>query len=186
MLNTYKITLRIKDMEVKELLKLQLSKLDDISLDKLGNWKTETLQIVSKIFDNESSNYKNFVQIGSMAISGYQDYHLESFRSCLNGMILCLDIPKEPQTQKNNPANIVITNTNNNSNNQTQTVTFDIKKIIEDELPPAKMRDIKEIANSNELNESKINKIGEILQKTGIEIVSSTLAKVITCSMGIF
>lgn len=173
-------------MDAKELLKTQLSKLENISLDDLGNWRTETLQIITRIFGKDSNNYKGFINITSVMIGGYTQSHLENFKSCLSGMILCLDIP-EPTNNKNMfPANISITNNNSNNNTQTQTVTFDIKKIIEDEIPPARMREIQEIAKSNEPKESKLNKIGEILQKTGMEILSSTLAKVITCSMGIF
>ena len=74
----------------------------------------------------------------------------------------------------------------NQSQSQKQSQSLNIEDIIKDEIPPARMREIQEIANSNEPKESKINKIGEILQKTGLEVVSSTLAKIITCSMGIF
>ena len=69
---------------------------------------------------------------------------------------------------------------------QNQNQTFKVEDIIKDEFPPAKLREIKEIADSEESKETKLQKIDEVIQKTGVEVISSTLAKIITNLMGIF
>lgn len=123
-----------------------------------------------------------------MSYTGYEQRHIESFKNCLSGMIKCLDIKKSNTNNDSNlkQMDIIINNNPSFNQSQSQNQSLNIEDIIKDEIPPARLREIQEIVNSNEPKESKLNKIGEILQKTGIEIVSSTLAKVITCSMGIF
>ncbi len=176
-------------MTEKELLEEQLKQLNNISLEELCDWRTETLPIISEIFGETTSQHKQFINIGWYSMHGYTNKDLNEFKKCLEGMIKCLDLRKSPKPSKGTHNSNVIINNNpsfNQSQSQNQNQSLSIEDIIKDEIPPARMREIQEIANSNEPKESKLNKIGEILQKTGIEIVSSTLAKVITCSMGIF
>ena len=177
-------------MPEKELLKEQLEQLSKLTTTELSNWRSETLPIVATIFGEKSSQYTQFRGIGQMSYTGYEQQHIESFKNCLSGMIKCLDIKK---SNTNNDSNLkqmdIIINNNpsfNQSQSQNQNQSLSIEDIIKDEIPPARLREIQKIVNSNEPKESKLNKICEILQKTGIEIVSSTLAKVITCSMGIY
>ena len=176
-------------MTEKELLQEQLKQLNNISLDELSDWRTETLPIISEIFSEKTSQHKQFINIGWYSMQGYTNNDLKEFKKCLEGMIKCLDLRKPQKPSKSTHNSNVIINNNpsfNQSQSQKQSQSLNIEDIIKDEIPPARMREIQEIANSNEPKESKINKIGEILQKTGLEVVSSTLAKIITCSMGIF
>ena len=53
-------------------------------------------------------------------------------------------------------------------------------------FPRARMKEIEAISKADELKEAKLVKIGEVLQKTGAEVLASTLAKIITTSMGIY
>lgn len=81
---------------------------------------------------------------------------------------------------------INVNTSNNNHLTQTQNVEVDIiLETIMDEIPPARIREIEEIVKSEEPKENKLKKIGEKLKDTGIEVVASTLAKVIGQSMGL-
>lgn len=174
----------------KELLKEQLEQLSKLTTTELSNWRSETLPIVATIFGEKSSQYTQFRGIGQMSYTGYEQQHIESFKNCLSGMIKCLDIKK---SNTNNDSNLkqmdIIINNNpsfNQSQSQNQKQTLNIDNIIKDEIPSIRIKEIHEIVNSNEPKESKLNKITEILQKTGLEVVSSILAKIISTSMGIF
>ena len=48
------------------------------------------------------------------------------------------------------------------------------------------MREIEEILKTEEPEKTKLEKVGDILQKVGIGVTSSVLARIITSSMGIF
>lgn len=174
-------------MTEKELLQDQLKLLNNISLEELGDWRTETLPIISEIFSEKTSQYKQFVQIGSWSIQGYTNNDLNAFKKCLEGMIKCLDLRKPQKTSKGtHNSNVIINNNPNFNQYQSQNQTLNIEDVIKDEIPAVRIREIQEIANSNESKESKLNKIREILKKAGLEVVSSTLAKIISTSMGIF
>ena len=81
-------------MTEKELLEEQLQQLNKITISTLGAWKSETLPIISKIFGNESTQYKQFANVGCLSLNGYKDCHLETFKNCLTGFIKCLSIKK--------------------------------------------------------------------------------------------
>lgn len=173
-------------MTEKELLEEQIRKLDNIQLSNINNWRSETLPIISEIFPQKSSQYEQFIHIGWGSMDGYKQRHIYEYKNCLNGMIKCLEIRKanNSKSQNSNGTGIIINNNPSFSQSQTQNQTFNVEDIIKDELPPSKLKEIKDIVSSDESKESKLEKIGNVLRKTGIEVVSSTLAKVIT--MGIF
>lgn len=177
-------------MTEKELLEEQLNKLNETTILTLDNWRTETLPIIAEIFTEKSPQYNQFINIGLYAMHGYKQVHIDDFKHCLTGMIKCLDIRKNQnkKTLNTNKNNVIINNNPNFSQTQTQTQTqtMDIKDIIKDELPPARMREIEAILKENEPKETKLQKICDVLQKVGIGVVSSTLSKIITSSMGIF
>lgn len=179
-------------MTEKELLEEQLNKLEQITISNLDNWRSETLPIIVEIFGEKSSQYGQFNAIGWYSMEGYTYEHLKEFKNCLNGLIKCVSLRHEKQLRNpsldENQHQVIINNSPNFSQiqTQTQTQTMDIKDIIKDELPPAKMREIEAILKGNEPKETKLQKICDVLQKVGIGVVSSTLSKIITSSMGIF
>ncbi len=179
-------------MTEKELLEEQLSKLEQITVSNLDNWRSETLPIIVEIFGEKSSQYGQFNTIGWYSMEGYTYEHLNEFKNCLNGFIKCVSLRHEKQLRDSsldkNQHQVVINNSPNFSQSQTQQQiqTQNIKDIIKDELPPAKMREIEEILKTKEPEKTKLEKVGEVLQKVGIGVTSSVLARIITSSMGIF
>lgn len=177
-------------MTEKELLEEQLKQLNNTTLETLDNWRTETIPIISEIFGDKSAQYNQFLNIGCMSFSGYQNYHIQDYKNCLSGFIKCLSVRKDKK-QKNSNSNINQFTINNNPNfsqtqTQHQTQTQNIEDIIKDELSPAKMREIEEILKTEEPEKTKLEKVGDVLQKVGIGVTSSVLARIITSSMGIF
>lgn len=177
-------------MTEKELLEEQLEQLNNTMPNKLGAWRSETIPIISEIFGDESAQYKQFVGIGNMSLDGYKDYHIDNFRNCLSGFIKCLAVRKD-KTQKTSNSNINQLTINNNPNfsqtqTQNQSQSQNIKDIIRDEIPPSRMREIEEILKTEEPEKTKLEKVGDVLQKVGIGVTSSVLARIITSSMGIF
>lgn len=173
-------------MTEKELLEEQLKQLENIPLFRLNEWRSETLPVVAEIFKESSSQYKQFSHIGFYSMGQYSKSDLSEFRNCINGMIKSLSIRKTHSRNVSENSPVVINNNPSFSQYQNQTQTFKVEDIIKDEFPPAKLREIKEIADSEESKETKLQKIGEVMQKTGVEVISSTLAKIITNLMGIF
>lgn len=169
-------------MKEKELLEEQLSKLNNIELEKLSEWRTETLPIISEIFNQKSSQYSQFCNIGCLSMQGYTNSHLNQFKKCMEGMIKCIDLRESQTTHSQNEISnhsIIINNNHNINQSQTLNISDNIIDVIKEEIPPSKMKEIQNIACCNEPKESKIQKIGTILQKTGIDVVSCTLAKII-------
>ncbi len=177
-------------MTEKELLEEQLNKLNETTTLTLDNWRTETLPIIAEIFAEKSPQYNQFINIGLYAMHGYKQVHIDDFKHCLTGMIKCLDIRKNQNKKmlSTNKNNVIINNNPNFSQSQTQhqTQSQNIDDIIKDELPPAKMREIEEILQNEEPEKTKLERVGEVLQKVGIGVTSSVLARIITSSMGIF
>lgn len=183
-------------MSEKELLEEQLSELNKVrNEDGWWAWREKTIPIVSAIYGAKSTEYELFANIGNF-VSNFNDNTATS-RNFLTGCIKAINIHngKKNTSSKNpsgkSPVNVNIANHNNpnfqQSQNQTQTqqLNLNIKDILEDELPRARMKEINEIIESEEPQESKLQKVGEVLRKTGVEIIASTLAKVITTNMGL-
>lgn len=177
-------------MTEKELLEEQLNKLNETTTLTLDNWRTETLPIIAEIFAEKSPQYNQFINIGLYAMHGYKQVHIDDFKHCLTGMIKCLDIRKNQNKKmlSTNKNNVIINNNPNFSQSQTQTQTQsqNIEDIIRDEIPASRMREIEEILQNEEPEKTKLEKVGEVLQKVGIGVTSSVLARIITNSMGIF
>lgn len=176
-------------MTEKELLEEQLSKLETLSPLDLSSWRMETLPIISELFGDKSTQYSQFSRIGYMAPE-YTYSHIEKFKNCISGYIKCLSIRKGGRTTNQEPTSSHVAIYNNpqfsQSQTQTQTQTMDIKDIIKDELPPVKMREIEEILKTEVPEKTKLEKVGEVLQKVGIGVTSSVLARIITNSIGLF
>lgn len=177
-------------MSEKELLEGQLRKLEYVTTSNLNDWRSETLPIVGEIFKDNSPQYKQFVNIGFSALDGYKTRHIREFQNCLSGIIKCLEIRKTTTQEKthNNLNHVIINNNPNFSQSQTQhqTQTQNIEDIIRDEIPPSRMREIEEVLKTEEPEKTKLEKVCDILQKVGIGVTSSVLARIITSSMGIF
>ena len=173
-------------MTEKELLEEQLKQLNNITPETLSDWKSETLPIISEIFGEKSHQFKQFAMIGYL-LPQYTNSEINDFKNCLSGLIKCLIIRNDNKhIRPNSNKNQVVINNNpqfSQSQTQTQTQTMDIKDIIKDELPPAKMREIEKILKTEE---PELEKVGEVLQKVGIGVTSSVLARIITNSIGIF
>ncbi len=185
-----------------EILRKQVELLDDIqTVAELSDWKEKTKIFICRIYRETSTQYKQFLRISaypSISTPATQPNVPKAVREAknlLNGFIEDLEAFGLPvdTTIKNNKQKAKIPNINienkpvfTQSQTQHQTQTQNIEDIIKDELPPAKMREIEAILKENEPQETKLQKIGEVLQKVGIGVVSSTLSKIITSSMGIF
>ena len=182
-----------------EILSKQLQLLDNVkTADELCDWKNKTRIFICRIYSEKSEQYRLF-----NSISAYPPIYsagtpanvpgaVGDAKNVIQGFIediQAFGFPSNSQEKTSSKTTRPYINIENNlsqSQNQKQNQTINIEDIIKDELPPAKMREIQNIVCSNEPKESKLQKIGNILQKTGIEIVSSTLAKIITDSLGIF
>lgn len=176
-------------MTEKELLEEQLNKLNETTTLTLDNWRTETLPIIAEIFAEKSPQYNQFINIGLYAMHGYKQVHIDDFKHCLTGMIKCLDIRKNQNKKmlSTNKNNVIINNNPNFSQSQTQTQTQSqkIEDIIRDEIPASRMREIEEILHTEGAEKTKLEKVGDVLQKVGIGVTSSVLARIITSSMGV-
>lgn len=181
-------------MTEKELLEEQFEKLKEINTIKyFEKWITETISIFSAIYGDKSSEYQTLKDMGlylCYAKNIETHEYVESAKSLLTGCIKsielhCLKISNNKNQNKNN---VVIHNNPNFTQSQTQhqTQTQNIEDIIKDELPPAKMREIEEILKAEDPEKTKLEKVGDVLQKVGIGVTSSVLARIITSSMGIF
>jgi len=160
----------------------------------IEGWKSATLTIVERIFGSNSQHVKAISDMHlrkSMVSTGSNSwadvYYLDEFKKCASDIINSMTeeikgfgLPEKPSTENKNGISII------NKISQHQHVELNlIFDAIRDELPPVKFKEMQEIAESDEPKEGKLQKIKEILQKTGIEVVSSTLAKVIGQTMGI-
>ncbi len=178
-------------METIDLLKEQLEKLEQLKTpDEVCDWREETLPIISTIFPEKTSQYKQFVNVGWGSWDGYTVNDIKSFKNCLNGLMISLKIPSNTINNKTSSSGVHIVNNNHpefvQKQSQNQNLSVDIKDILNDEIPSSEMREIESIVKTDGPKETKLQKIGEVLNKTGIGVLSSTLAKIITSSMGIF
>lgn len=182
-----------------EILNKQLQLLDAVNtVNELYDWKNKTRIFICRIYPEKSQQYKLF-----NSISAYPSIYsadtpanvpgaVSDAKNVIQGFIediQAFGLPNNDQektSSKTTKPYISIENNLSQLQNQKQNQNINIEDILKDELPPAKMREIQNIACSNEPKESKLQKIGNILQKTGIEVVSTTLAKIITNSLGIF
>lgn len=177
------------------ILKEQIDKLANIeSLENWSNWKSSTLVFIARIYGEKASQYLQFKQVSAFP-SAYTKSTLPNIPKATNRSKILLEsfiidletfgLSQNDKIDTNSKANIKIENHNNLS--QTQNVELNIVlETIQDEIPPKTLREIEELNKSEEPKESKLQKIGEILKNTGIEVVSSTLAKIIGQTMGIF
>ena len=181
-------------MTEKELLDEQCTKSSQIdSIANFINWRTETTSILSAIYGDKSSEYKNFCDMGLFIYQADESdlpEYIESAQSLLNGCSKAIEMhcSKVSNNKPQNKNNVVINNNPNFSQSQTQrqTQTQNIEDIIRDEIPASRMREIEEILKTKGPEKTKLEKVGDILQKVGIGVTSSVLARIITSSMGVF
>ncbi|HIQ89656.1 TPA: hypothetical protein IAA68_07515 [Candidatus Galligastranaerophilus faecipullorum] len=179
-------------MAEKELLEEQLEKLEKTTVSNLDDWRSETLPIIVEIFGEKSSQYGQFNTVGWYSMQGHTSEHINEFKNCLKGFIKCVSLRQEKQqksSHSNKHQNQIVINNNPNfsqSQSQHQTQSQNIEDIIKDEIPPSRMREIEEILKTEEPEKTKLEKVGDVLQKVGIGVTSSVLARIITSSMGIF
>lgn len=174
----------IKD-KMAIILKEQLDKLENISsYDEWNNWKQSTLVFVARIYDESTSQYKQFDNIHISYNHPNIPNTIKESKCLLESYIK--DIATFGLPQKNKPMDKSIKFENNNIITQNQNIELNIVfETIKDEIPPKTIREIEEIAKLEEPKENKLQKVGEILKNTGVEVVSSTLAKVIGQTIGI-
>ena len=191
------------DMEAKmiDILSKQMELLDEIqTVSELSNWKEKTKIFVCRIYKEGSPQYKQFSKI-----SAYPSFRtvntrpdipkaLCSAKNILNGFIEDIEtfgLPNSQLAKEKNQTIIPNINIENNPNFsqsqiQTQAQSQNIEDIIRDEIPASRMREIEEILKTEEPEKTKLEKVGDVLQKVGIGVTSSVLARIITNSMGIF
>ncbi|MCM1010039.1 MAG: hypothetical protein NC390_04050 [Fusobacterium sp.] len=181
-----------------QILKKQVELLDEIqTVSELSDWKEKTKIFVCRIYQENSPQYKQFLNIRAYpniyTIDTKPNVPKAVFnaKNILNGFIEDIEnfgLPNN-QAQKEivsvRTPHINIENKPVFTQSQTQQQTQNTEDIIKDELPPARMREIEKVLKANEPHETKLQKVGDILQKVGIGVVSSTLAKIITSSMGV-
>lgn len=179
-------------MTEKELLEEQYIKLDNIqTISDYDNWKVETLSVFSAIYGDKSTEYKRLCDTAIMLCYAKESdtpEYVKTAQNLLNGCIKSIELhcTKSSKNHSSSKNNVIINNNPKFTQTQSQTQTMDIKDIIKDELPPAKMREIEEILQNEGPEKTKLEKVGEVLQKVGIGVTSSVLARIITSSMGIF
>lgn len=181
-------------MTEKELLKEQYIKLDNVrTISDYDNWKVETLSVFSAIYGDKSTEYKRLCDTAIMLCYAKESdtpEYVKTAQNLLNGCIKSIELhcSKSSKNHSSNKNNVIINNNPKFTQTQTQcqTQTMDIKDIIKDELPPAKMREIEEILKTEEPEKTKLEKVGDVLQKVGIGVTSSVLARIVTNSMGKF
>lgn len=185
-----------------EILKKQVKLLDDIrTVSELSEWKEKTRIFVCRIYQENSIQYKQFQKISAYpSITTFETKPdvpgaVIKAKNLLNGFIEDLEAFGLPTntTIKNNKQKASMPNINienkpifTQSQSQHQTQSQNIEDIIKDELPPAKMREIEEILKTKEPEKTKLEKVCDVLQKVGIGVTSSVLARIITSSMGVF
>ncbi len=185
-----------------EILKKQVELLDNIqTVAELSDWKEKTRIFICRIYKEDSTQYKQFSRISAFPpiyTPGTQPDILGAVREArnlLNGFVEDIEtfgLPNSQSTTKDKTRTIVPSiNIENNpvftqSQTQYQTQSQNIEDIIRDEIPPSKMREIEEILKTEEPEKTKLEKVGDILQKVGIGVTSSVLARIITSSIGIF
>lgn len=185
--------------KIIEILSKQLELLDTVkTINDLSDWKDKTKIFICRIYPEKSQQYRLFESISAYppfcttstpanvpgAVSDAKNV-IQGFIEDIQAFGL-LNNNQEKSSSKATKPYINIENNLSQTQNQKQNQNINIEDIIKDELPPAKMREIQSIACSDEPKESKLQKIGNVLQKTGIEVISSTLAKIIADSLGIF
>lgn len=183
-----------------EILKKQVELLNEVqTVSELSDWKEKTKIFVCRIYQENSTQYKQFIRI-----SAYPSFStpatqpdvpkaVKTAKNLLNGFIEDLEAFGLPTntTIKNNKQkasmpNINIENKPIFTQSKTQTQSQNIEDIIRDEIPASKMREIEKILKTEEPEKTKLENVGEVLQKVGIGVTSSVLARIITSSMGIF
>ena len=185
-----------------EILKKQVELLDNIqTVAELSDWKEKTRIFICRIYKEDSTQYKQFSRISAFPpiyTPGTQPDILGAVREArnlLNGFVEDIEtfgLPNSQSTTTDKTRTIVPSiNIENNpvftqSQTQYQTQSQNIEDIIRDEIPPSKMREIEEILKTEEPEKTKLEKVGDILQKVGIGVTSSVLARIITSSIGIF
>ena len=173
-----------------KILEEQLKQLDSIELKALSSWRSETLPIIAEFFPEKSPQYKQFIGIGWFD-GAYNSEHIQEFQNCLRGFIKCLSVRTISNKKTESNSNPIVINNNPNfsqtqTQNQSQTQTLNIEDIIRDGLPPKDMREIETILKTAEPEDTKLEKIGAILQKVGIGVTSAVLARIITASLNMF
>lgn len=185
-----------------EILKKQVGLLDLVqTVSDLDDWHEKTKIFICRIYKENSIQYNQFIKISAYPSICFVDTKpdipgaIREAKNLLNGFIEDIEtfgLPNDT-TIKNTKTKHSIPNINienkpvfTQSQTQSQTQTMDIKDIIKDELPPTKMREIEKILKTEEPEKTKLEKVGEVLQKVGIGVTSSVLARIITSSMGIF
>lgn len=185
-----------------EILRKQIKTLDEIqTLSELDGWKEKTKIFICRIYKENSTQYKQFLKISAYpALTNFETKPdipkaVEKAKILLDGFIEDLKIFGLPvdTTIKNNKQKTSIPNINienkpifTQSQTQHQTQSQNIEDIIKDEIPPSRMREIEEILKTKEPEKTKLEKVGDVLQKVGIGVTSSVLARIITSLMGIF
>lgn len=167
-------------------LKNQLKSLKNISsLDDWNNWRQSTLVFVVRIYGEKTANHFQFYGIsvwpGSRVPSTKPNIPkaINEAKTLIESFIQEIELFGLQQKNKQVDKSINVLNTNIIT--QTQNI-----EIIKDELPPKAMREIQEIAKSEESKESKLQKVGDVLKNIGIDVVSPILAQIIGHAMGIF
>lgn len=171
-------------MGFKEQLKKEgICKLLNIQIEKLkaSTNKKEFDIIFSDVFRNLKNIYgENSQEVVDVAYSTDK----ESLLHILEGIMQQIEHLGLPELN-NKVEDKSINFTNNTNVNQTQNVNISLNTIINKEIPQGRLEDIKEILESKENEKTKFQMVVDVIKNCGIEITSSTLAKIITQLLGV-
>ena len=157
------------------LLRQQIKLFEDIKNEEdWNNWHSATLCIMTRLYKRTDEQYYQLIDCTKKNIIPF-----------LEGIIREIGYLGLPCEQKNNRIEKITNKVNVSSNNNlSQSIEINLS-IIEDKIPPDKFREIKSIANSKDSSENKLTKVAETLKTAGIDILSSTLSKIILQSLGL-
>ncbi|MFA7658314.1 MAG: hypothetical protein WCY19_02660 [Candidatus Gastranaerophilaceae bacterium] len=165
---------QIRKENICKLLKIQIEKL------KASTDKNDFDNIFDDIFRNLKNIYgENSQEVADVAYSENKGKLINILEGIIQQIEL-IGLP-EPAIAEDKSINF----TNNTNVHQTQNININLSTIINKEIPQGRIDDIKEILNSKENEKTKFQKVAEVIRTCGIEVTSSTLAKIITQLLGV-
>ena len=160
------------------------------SLDELKSWQARAINVITRIYGENSKQeeqikeikFRSYVSFGtSRGVSGGGNNGKNCEKHAneiIKGFIADLEtfgIPQPKQRENNSAINISV------NQNQNQTVHVNIIwESIKDELTDRQLKEIEEIINDNEEQNSKKTRIFEKLKSFGGDVASNIIAGLLT------
>ena len=167
-----------------ELIKKQIDKLGEKDFN-LDAWKSSTIVLLSRIFDNIYPGIKAIEKIefhgggwGTSEVSHFWDNTESCKKQGIDILEACITELKEfgqPEKKENNKSGININLTQN------QTVSINIlMSALEDELTVSQLREINEVIKIDEPKSEKRRRMIDKIKSFGSDVASNILANILT------